>query len=176
MAGALLLIRRIPPNGFDHLTRGRAHRGKAGTARPDRSAVGKRHLFSCSRCAVILRRCGRPVMYRWCAHVVSPSSLPQERPELSSALPATQTTATYVALQRPHDATQPAAPSSAELADTRECRANLPTRSKRSSSSRPAKIRSFATLVGSPSSLRRQAQMVRDRADAAEQLRMVQER
>ncbi|WP_247399534.1 MULTISPECIES: hypothetical protein [unclassified Bradyrhizobium] len=40
----------------------------------------------------------RAMMYRWSAHAVSPSWLPQERAEISSALPTTQTSATYVAL------------------------------------------------------------------------------
>src|SRR3954465_9134808 len=49
----------------------------------------------------------RAMMYRWSAHAVSPSWLPQERAEISSALPTTQTSATYVALQQPGPLTTP---------------------------------------------------------------------
>ncbi|TYO63882.1 hypothetical protein FXV83_25020 [Bradyrhizobium hipponense] len=128
----------------------------------------------------------RAMMYRWSAHAVSPSSLPQERPEISSALPSTQTTATNVALQQPaplaqttpHDATQAAAPSSPEVAPMLQGMsselANPQQAVEQLKASQDQIVRDLGQLSEQLTAL--QAQMVRDRAEAAEQLRMVQER
>lgn len=128
----------------------------------------------------------RAIMYRWSAHAVSPSWLPQERPEISSALPSTQTTATYVALQQPApltqttplDATQAAAPSSPELAPMLQGMSGDLTNAQQAieqlKASQDQIVRDLGQLSEQLTAV--QAQMVRDRADAAEQLRMVQER
>ena len=127
----------------------------------------------------------RAMMYRWSAHAVSPSSLPQERAEISSALPTTQTSATYVALQQPgplttpHDAIQAAAgPSSPELAPTLQGLSGDLTNPQQAieqlKASQDQIVRDLGQLSDQLTAV--QAQMVRDRADAAEQLRMVQER
>ncbi|UPJ25989.1 hypothetical protein [Bradyrhizobium sp. CW1] len=127
----------------------------------------------------------RAMMYRWSAHAVSPSSLPQERAEISSALPTTQTSATYVALQQPgplttpHDAIQAAAsPSSPELAPTLQGLSGDLTNPQQAieqlKASQDQIVRDLGQLSNQLTAV--QAQMVRDRADAAEQLRMVQER
>lgn len=124
------------------------------------------------------------MMDRWSAHAVSPSSLPQERAEISSALPTTQTSATYVALQQPgplttpHDAIQAAAPSSPELPPTLQGLSGDFTNPQQAieqlKASQDQIIRDLGQLSEQLTAV--QAQMVRDRADAAEQLRMVQER
>ncbi|OSJ19207.1 hypothetical protein BST63_03600 [Bradyrhizobium canariense] len=124
----------------------------------------------------------RAMMYRWSAHAVSPSSLPQERAEISSALPTTQTSATYVALQQPgplttpHDAIQAAAPSSPELAlqGLSGDLTNPQQVIEQLKASQDQIVRDLGQLSNQLTAV--QAQMVRDRADAAEQLRMVQER
>lgn len=123
----------------------------------------------------------RAMMYRWSAHAVSPSWLPQERAEISSALPTTQTSATYVALQQPgplttpHDAIQAAGPSSPELAlqGLAGDLTNPPQAIEQLKASQDQIVRDLGQLSDRLTAV--QAQMVRDRADAAEQLRMVQE-
>ncbi|MCK1603363.1 hypothetical protein IVB02_18385 [Bradyrhizobium sp. 166] len=124
----------------------------------------------------------RAMMYRWSAHAVSPSWLPQERAEISSALPTTQTSATYVALQQPgrlttpHGAIQAAAgPSSPELAlqGLAGDLTNPPQAIEQLKASQDQIVRDLGQLSDQLTAV--QAQMVRDRADAAEQLRMVQE-
>jgi hypothetical protein len=124
----------------------------------------------------------RAMMYRWSARAVSPSWLPQERAEIFSALPTTQTSATYVALQQPgplttpHDAIQAAAgPSSPELAlqGLAGDLTNPPQAIEQLKASQDQIVRDLGQLSDQLTAV--QAQMVRDRADAAEQLRMVQE-
>ncbi|MGY4593323.1 hypothetical protein ACVWXL_001069 [Bradyrhizobium sp. GM22.5] len=125
----------------------------------------------------------RAMMYRWSAHAVSPSWLPQERAEISSALPTTQTSATYVALQQPgplttpHDAIQAAAgPSLPELVlqGLAGDLTNPPQAIEQLKASQDQIVRDLGQLSDQLTAV--QAQMVRDRADAGEQLRMVQER
>jgi hypothetical protein len=128
----------------------------------------------------------RASMDRWFAHAVSPWSLPQEKREISSALPTTQTTATYAALQEagplrqttPHDSIPAAAPSSAELAPTLQgMSGDLPNPQQaieQLKASQDQIVRDLGQLSEQLTAV--QAQMVRDRTDAAEQLRMVQER
>lgn len=125
----------------------------------------------------------RAMMYRWSAHAVSPSSLPQERAEISSALPTTQTSATYVALQQPgplttpHDAIQAATgPSSPELAlqGLSGDLTNPQQAIEQLKANQDQIVRDLGQLSDQLTAV--QAQMVRDRADAGEQLRMVQER
>ena len=128
----------------------------------------------------------RASMYRWSAHAVSPSSLPRERPEISSALPPTQTTATHVALQQaepltettPHDAAPAAAPLSPELAPTPQGMSgdltNVQQAIEQVRASQDQIVRDLGQLSQQLTAV--QAQMVRDRAEAAEQLRTVQGR